>query len=810
MVWRIVRRLSPFAVVCALAASVVACSTPVPTDSDDDGVPDEIDACVDEPEDYDGFEDGDGCPEIEDQICSDTCEWAFDGECDDGGPNALYDLCALGSDCADCGRRETTGCRDSCEWAFDGECDDGGPDSLYGLCALGSDCADCGVRRDVDEDGVLEGADLCPREPEDIDFYQDADGCPEPDPTPIPGRHALLIGIGDYETLNDITGDRDIPLLGEALRLHGFGRANISTLRNAEANIYDLRLELVRWAQQLAPGDIGFVHFGGHGAQTWDDDVPLEESDALDEVLAPWDATPDPSSMLRDDEFADFIRFARENLGHTGHLIVSVDACFSGTVSRGTAAVRSVGRVGERPEGLDVPGAAAGAGEPSTRELFAREEGLAPAVILTAARDLEPAAEVPDGQTGQTYGGFTLALSRALARATPATTYDELMHHVIADVARAGLTQLPQIEGDGAMRLFDGRSDGSRPHFNVLGSGGDPGLVVVDVSSLVAGYGSRLSFHPVGSGPGDSEPLASGLLLEAHLYESLVALNDEAFGTDLSGAWAYLERASFNDWEVTFSIDPNLSAESQGRLEGIVGEIEFVRLSPAPTHLTAVSIGDDAVSILTPMGAELLPPRSLDDADLGGAIEYAVNRAVIATMLFSFEPAPGHDYGLWQLDYESAVAEGHCTGEERLPHMGLNVQNSSWEPGYLAVFSVDSTGRISQLYPERDTGSHEGFLTPDVYDFRVPACVPVDPDVTYVALMTGQPIDFSTVTEAPEGARSRSIEMTSPARWLNDTLAAEGERRSRGVGELDEPSSQRAPSNGSRLNRSVLRVEEPQ
>ncbi|MCA9565878.1 MAG: hypothetical protein KC561_20415, partial [Myxococcales bacterium] len=37
--------------------------------------------------------------------CSDTCATAGDGECDDGGPGALYDLCTLGSDCGDCGPR---------------------------------------------------------------------------------------------------------------------------------------------------------------------------------------------------------------------------------------------------------------------------------------------------------------------------------------------------------------------------------------------------------------------------------------------------------------------------------------------------------------------------------------------------------------------------------------------------------------------------------------------------------------------------------------------------------------------------------
>lgn len=39
-------------------------------------------------------------------LCTDTCIYAGDDECDDGGPNALPEVyCAFGSDCADCGPR---------------------------------------------------------------------------------------------------------------------------------------------------------------------------------------------------------------------------------------------------------------------------------------------------------------------------------------------------------------------------------------------------------------------------------------------------------------------------------------------------------------------------------------------------------------------------------------------------------------------------------------------------------------------------------------------------------------------------------
>lgn len=41
------------------------------------------------------------------KLCDDTCAWPKDGECDDGGEGSLYNNCDLGTDCADCGERES-------------------------------------------------------------------------------------------------------------------------------------------------------------------------------------------------------------------------------------------------------------------------------------------------------------------------------------------------------------------------------------------------------------------------------------------------------------------------------------------------------------------------------------------------------------------------------------------------------------------------------------------------------------------------------------------------------------------------------
>jgi outer membrane protein OmpA-like peptidoglycan-associated protein len=96
-------------------------------DSDGDGIPDALDKCPGQPEDKDGFQDEDGCPDI------------------DNDNDGLVDT------------------KDKC------------PNEAGPIEAMG-----CPVK-DRDGDGIMDDVDKCPDEPEDKDGFQDEDGCPDPD-----------------------------------------------------------------------------------------------------------------------------------------------------------------------------------------------------------------------------------------------------------------------------------------------------------------------------------------------------------------------------------------------------------------------------------------------------------------------------------------------------------------------------------------------------------------------------------------------------------------------------------------------------
>ncbi len=136
-------------------------------DRDGDGIKDDVDKCPDDPEDFDRFEDEDGCPEPDNDR---------DGilDVDDKCPNIPEDKDGFQDEdgCPEGNKNDRDGdgilddvdkCPDDPEDFDQFEDEDGCPDP------------------DNDKDGILDVDDLCPNDPEDKDGFEDEDGCPDPD-----------------------------------------------------------------------------------------------------------------------------------------------------------------------------------------------------------------------------------------------------------------------------------------------------------------------------------------------------------------------------------------------------------------------------------------------------------------------------------------------------------------------------------------------------------------------------------------------------------------------------------------------------
>jgi outer membrane protein OmpA-like peptidoglycan-associated protein len=129
-------------------------------DADQDGVVRALDRCPDGAEDFDGFQDEDGCPEPDNDN---------DGllDADDQCPNLPEDFD---------GFEDEDGCPDP-DNDQDGiaDADDACP-MVFGVIEL-KGCPE----EDEDGDGIPDHRDQCPDVPEDFDGFNDEDGCPDPD-----------------------------------------------------------------------------------------------------------------------------------------------------------------------------------------------------------------------------------------------------------------------------------------------------------------------------------------------------------------------------------------------------------------------------------------------------------------------------------------------------------------------------------------------------------------------------------------------------------------------------------------------------
>lgn len=134
------------------------------SDSDDDGIRNIDDRCPTVPEDLDGYQDDDGCPEMDND--GDDLDDIVD-DC----PNEPEDLDGY-MDQDGCPDKDNDG--DGIEDGYDSCKED--PEDIDGD-RDEDGCPDF----DRDRDGVEDTVDKCPNEPEDTDGFADEDGCPEVD-----------------------------------------------------------------------------------------------------------------------------------------------------------------------------------------------------------------------------------------------------------------------------------------------------------------------------------------------------------------------------------------------------------------------------------------------------------------------------------------------------------------------------------------------------------------------------------------------------------------------------------------------------
>ncbi len=376
-------------------------------------------------------------------------------------------------------------------------------------------------------------------------------------------KHALIVAIGNYPEPRKnrwpvISSLNDVPLIKNALlSSQQFDEKNIVVLADSQATKKGIVDALNKLIITVNKSDIVVIHFSSHGLQLEDDNN--DEIDGFDEAIVPYGAafSVDPEKFeqfspgyLRDDLFGDLVTHLRNKLGKDGDLLVIIDACHSGTGTRGmeTAKIRG-GNIpmvsknfhAKKNTGMDDPGVFK---EDTGTKLSA---GAASYVVISGAQAREINYECFD-ENDTPVGSLSYSFSKTISSLKGDITYRGLFALIENVMREKAPNQKPVLEGDGIDReLFGGKYQIQQPYFSINNDLSKRDAIVLN-AGFVSGItkGSEMHFFETGtSNTAGKKPINSGKVIAVSAFSSTIkpdSINDNFINRH---PWAFLSELSY-------------------------------------------------------------------------------------------------------------------------------------------------------------------------------------------------------------------------------------------------------------------------
>lgn len=349
-------------------------------------------------------------------------------------------------------------------------------------------------------------------------------------------KRALIFAVGKYKNWPEISSGNDVPLVKAALMKQQFSEKNISILADEKVTMEGIAAAFKKLISEVKPGDIIVIHFSSHGEQVEDNDNK-DEADGYDESIVTYDAIQpknsnnfaiDQAKYFRDDDFGKYIDQLRKKMGKDGDVVVFMDACHSGTGTRGDRKVRGgapplVSKNFKKPTGADaakpnvflegVP-----AGEDDSK--------MATYVVISAARAEELNQETRTDKIEM--GSLSYALSKVFETLTPGTTYRSLFADILNVMHEEVPDQHPVIEGNGIDRkLFGGAFVDQKSYVEIDSLKGTK-LTLKGGLMMGLDTGAKVGVYPAKTlDPAKAVPLALGVITATSPFTSTVLLDKD-------------------------------------------------------------------------------------------------------------------------------------------------------------------------------------------------------------------------------------------------------------------------------------------
>lgn len=375
-------------------------------------------------------------------------------------------------------------------------------------------------------------------------------------------KYALIVAIGDYPEpgrngWGKISSGNDVPLIKGALLEQGFQESNITLLKDAAATKTGISNAFDQLIKKVHAGDIVVVHFSSHGEQIEDDNN--DEVDHLDECIVPYGAVYSPDAnrfkeyapgYFRDDEFGTKVTQLRNQLTSTGDLLVLLDACHSGTGTRGVTDLKARGAqppmVSKQFDEAAVPVLdTAGVFKEHTEVNLAKN--AATYVVISGAQAKEFNYECYD-DNGNGVGSLSYAFSKSIAQLKDKTSYRGLFASIEDIMREKAPRQKPVLEGDGVDReLFGGNFVAQKPYYTVK-NWNDVDELVINAGTISGlTKGSIVQLFPAGTiDPSGKTPINKGTVIKSDNFTSTVKL-DSPDKDMKSRPWVFLGQLGYGD-----------------------------------------------------------------------------------------------------------------------------------------------------------------------------------------------------------------------------------------------------------------------
>ena len=581
---------------------------------------------------------------------------------------------------------------------------------------------------------------------------------------------ALLVGVGQYAGVSGwqpLNSKNDVELLQKTLLQQGFTAPNIITLQEHHATKQAILTTFrEKFLAAARPGGTAVCHFSGHGQQIQDDNG--DEADGYDEALAPYDSQREykpgvytGQNHLRDDELGALLIELRRKLGPTGHLLVLLDACHSGTGTRGLAVVRGTDVVMAAPDYIQKNTRKAETINELGSEGGDKDGNLAPMVSLFSSSPQELSYEYDDD--GRHYGLLCYMFAKSLATMPSEATYRALAEKIRNDVKNYIIRQTPQAEGELDRQILGGKFLGRTNYFrarNLI----SPQLVLLDAGQLQGLLDSTVVvFYPPDTRDTlGKPPLAFGVIESAKPLDCDVSLDRPLGREQAKSAWVFIRQQRFGDLRLRLKITLSEGALRDRMLE-FVRERPYIELVDSQPDLLIESSNNLAQlfqrdeTVLYRQSSSNLPVGKVS-ADLRQSVSAWLRANFLRNLETSSEGIEAEMQFFYGNNPDAAPEISQIVVGQKV---NIVVRNTGSKPFYFNILDIQPDNLMNIVIPKAGRPAVEYYLEPGK------TFVSRDHDVTrplgrevLKIIATPEPVDLSSLV-ATQGASLRGRETTA-------------------------------------------------